>query len=999
MREWIEEAAARGSEPLLVVPRAEDAGRFERELSAVSALGVSVFTFSGLFSLVARSLDASCPPELSGAQRLAVLRRNVAATELRGGLAQSARQAGFAPELERLLGELQGANLDPAGMAEAAAGNAQLEDLAVLFGAYCEERGRLGRGDTHTTAAAATAALAADPSGWGERPVAFYGFDDMTAEQLELIRRLRGAAPLLATVTYEDRDALAERARLRSELIEAGGIVEAELDRNPAYTASPLLRHLERQLFAEAPEQAEALDDGLVLLEAAGRRGQAEQIAVEVAKLLREEAQSPGDIAIALRSPERDGPLLAAVLAAHGIPAGLQARLPVASTAVGRALVGLLRTTMPNGSAADLLAYLRGPGVVAPGTADGLELALRRSGIAAAADAVGLLRERRPGGGSELRAIDALAGHPDPAEAAEALSRVARRLAEPRRRADGARADAAALELSGAAAVTRTLGELLELGLLEDFCADALTAIEGLAVPATRGSLAGRVLITGPYEIRARPVQNLFVASLQEGEFPAREPGDPLLGDGERGDIELPPRAIHEDEERYVLYTATSRAARRLYLCWRSAEDDGAAAAPSPFIEQIARAIGPLAEELEPRRRDLDRVAPRPEEATTPGGLARALAAELGAEAPRAAATIELGVPGLAAPIAARLAGALARSGKPGPLLVPAVLELLAERRRFGTSTLEEWIACPYKWFVGHELDPAPLGPKAEPLTQGGLAHEVLEALYAERPGGGALPAPETLGTWLRRTAELTGELAERHGLDGARPANAAARARVEALVSAFVSREAAQAAERTLTPTHFEAAFGRGADDGEKEALDLGGFQIHGKIDRIDTGPGGELGAVFDYKTSKKVATGGHLSSAEAIAKHGKLQPGLYAIALRELWQAEPVAALYYALAGTGDHVPRGIFRKDLRETELAGFGLTADKREDNLDEDAFEAALEAARAKAAEIVAAMRAGEIDRTPLNGDCGYCEFASVCRIERAARIEPEPDERDEGEDA
>jgi ATP-dependent helicase/DNAse subunit B len=990
MTEWISGHVETGSEPILVVPRAEDAERFRRELSDSSAVGAEVLTFNALFSLVARALDAQPPQELTAPQRLALMRRAAATGGLRGGLAVSAHRAGFAPELDRLIDELQAANSDPATAAAEAAGNPQLEDIASLFAAYVGERDRRGRGDAHLTAAMAIAALNRYPAAWRGRPVGFYGFDDMTGEQIELVRVLSAAAPVLAAVTYEDREALGERARLREELRACGIEGEEELDPDPEFTESETLRSLDRGLFDEdweAPEPAN--DGGLVMLEAAGRRNQAEQIAIKIARLLREEEVPAGDVVVALRSPEGDGPLLASVLATHGIPAALQARIPVTATATGRALACLLRASAPTGTAAELLGFLRGPGIAHTGTVDAIELKLRRDGVIDAAEALEELRERRRDG-HELHALDVLsAAAANPAEAREELVRIARRLAEPAGRRDGPRDDRAALELSAAGAVAEAVEDLAELDLLQSFCADALAAIEGLKVPATRGSMAGRVVITGPYEIRARSIlPYLFVASLQEGEFPSRDSGNPLVPDSERGEIGLPERARHEAEERYVFYAAASRPSRRLYISWRSSEEDGAAASPSPFLDDVARAVGGLPE---PLRRELDVVAPAVDEATTPAELGRALAAAVGAAAPSAAVRVVAPQPFDSEALAARLALAGRRNEKPGPLANPKVLSQLAERMLFGASTLEEWLSCPYKWFVGHELSPAPLGEKPEPLAQGGLLHMVLERLYRDPPTEGSLPTVETLPLWIERAAEITEAAAGEYGMSVKRPATRAMLARVDALIAGFLAREAEGAGERSLHPALFEASFGHD-EDGSKPPLELGGFELRGSIDRIDLVEGGAYGAIFDYKTGSKVAIGKHLLDAEAITEHGKLQPGLYALAMRVLWGAEPIAALYHPMAATGKKEPRGLLRKEQMEV-LGGLGI-AEGSYDWIDDEAFDAALEAAKATAQEIVAEMRAGRIRRDPLRGDCGYCEYASVCRIERAARIEDEEDEED-----
>ena len=167
----------------------------------------------------------------------------------------------------------------------------------------------------------------------------------------------------------------------------------------------------------------------MVLLESAGRRGQAEQIAIEIARLI-VAGERPDDVAIALRSPERDGPLLAAVLDSNGIPVALQARLPLAATAVGRGLLGLLRAALPVG-AADLLAFLRAPGAATAGEVDGFELELRRRGIGSAAAGAELWASRQESKPEErrrpLRELEALAAAgSEPQALVEVLVRAAR---------------------------------------------------------------------------------------------------------------------------------------------------------------------------------------------------------------------------------------------------------------------------------------------------------------------------------------------------------------------------------------------------------------------------------------------------------------------------------------------------------------------------------------------------------------------------------------------
>ena len=127
-----------------------------------------------------------------------------------------------------------------------------------------------------------------------------YGFDDLSRSQIELVRELERAAEVTIAVKYADRRALAVRAGLLTE--ELGAEPPLELPFDPDYTSSATLRHLDRELF-EPEAGAVAPDEGLVLLESAGARGEAEAIGIEIARLLRS-GHRPDEIAIVTRRPE-----------------------------------------------------------------------------------------------------------------------------------------------------------------------------------------------------------------------------------------------------------------------------------------------------------------------------------------------------------------------------------------------------------------------------------------------------------------------------------------------------------------------------------------------------------------------------------------------------------------------------------------------------------------------------------------------------------------------
>ena len=976
--------AALDRDPLLVVPTRDDVDRFERELSSDGGtLGGTVTTFPALFEEVAAATGVELPPQLGDAQRLWLVREAIRDADI-PILRASAGSPGFAPAMDRLLGELQASALDPetlAARASEAAGNGAYErELARVFSAYEQQRDRVGRGDRHSLAAAAAAGLRAAPDAWGRRPVLLYGFDDLTAEQLELVGALAGAAEVTAAVTYEpDRSALEARGELHSKLRDdIGATIVEPLEPDRAYTDSPVLFHLERHLF-EPPQRIAELDDGLVALTAAGERGEAEQIGGEIARLL-DSGVAPDEIAVVVRSPERHGMLFDEVLGGLGIPVAVDARVRFAATATGRALLALLRAVGDHGSCDDALALLRAPGRTPPDEVDWLDRHVRRRGLRGAAETLEEWERREGWMPSEvLRLRDAGAG-----ERIRALAEIASAIAErPYRREAPRTGRAATLELRAAAAAAAALAEVAQLPGRQPADADLIELLEQLEVPLWRGPAEGRVRVLSPYRVRARRVRHLFVASLLEGEFPSHDPGDPLLGDERRADLGLPPRRDPEHEERYLFYACVSRPSERLYLSWRDSDDDGQVLSPSPFLDDVADLLPEGG--LEPRRRGLDRVTFDSRDAPSADELARSLAS-LGPRVDPVPLLETLGVGDpVAAAIGARLRAAAAMAHLlPGPLRSEAVIEALGERDLFGASTLEEYAVCSYRWFVNHELDPQSIEPPPEPLTQGGILHAVLERLYLDPPGADAIPRPGDLEAWRARAGELLNEVSASRGTPDDTLGRVGVR-RMRVLLERLLEREAAS--ESPLRPDRelIEASFGDREGD-QKPPLDLGGLRLHGKIDRIDVAPSGHAGLVRDYKSGAKVTT------AARLAKEGKLQPQLYMLALRDLWGIDPIGGVYVPLSAK-DPRPRGIVRKDEREGLLAGEQFV---RPDFLDDEAFDEALTVARTTASEIAAGMRAGAIDRDPIDDKCPkHCRYQPICRRERALVAEPPPDDPEE----
>ena len=993
--------AAIDRDPVLVVPTTDDAERFERELTGRvgPVVGATVCTYDRLFALVAQATETSSLPELTPIQRTRVAREAAGRAGGLALLAASSRRAGFAAALDELVDDLQAARVNPATLAARAeesedAGPYETE-VARLYAAWCEVREELGRSDTHTRAAAAIAALGERPDAWGARPVFLYGFDDLTVEQLDLLRALLGAADVTVALPWEDRAVLTDaRGRLFAELREIeGGSVE-ELQADPAFTESTSLYEAERRFGAQPDDRGDpvAQDGGIELLASAGELAEAEAVGGTIAGLL-DEGVAASEIAVVLRQPEGLGPLYRRVFERFGIPAAVQADLDVTRTLTGAGLAALLEAAVGTQRAEDVLAYLRTPGIAAPDSVDWFERRVRQGRMSGADEAIEDWNEgekRR-----ELIEVEKLRAADGPALLREAAAQ-ARWIAESGSRHSGAVPEEdRALELRAGGEIEQALLELAELDLEVDPIRIA-AAVRELTVPLWRGPTEGRVRVISPYRARARRVKHLFLCSLQDGDFPRRDSGGPLLSDESRAALGLRPRVKAEAEDRYLFALCLSRPVEVAWLSWRVADDEGGSAARSPFVDEVRELLDPpLPDDLEKRDdalaaeaggRGIAEAVFAPDAAPSEDELARSLAARVGGGR-EGGPGLDWAEPDLRERVAARLAAASDTASpqrlKPGPLSLPAVLEEMSDQDLFGPSTLEGYASCPYRWFVQHELRPQRIEPESDSLTSGDVAHRVLEKLYGEQPGGTARPRPATLEDWRSRAVNLIDEIGTKR-LPRERPVSAATLRRTEGLVLAFIADEAATDVAYDPEPDLFEASFGLRKSD--KDAYPISDrAKIHGSIDRIDLGPSGEA-LVQDYKSSTKVDGG------KGMLERGKLQLQLYLLAVRELWGKDLAGGVYRPLGGSGDRKPKGLLRKEVKD-DLAALDP---RPNDHLADEAFEQALDEARLAAAEIADRIQAGDIGRRPLKDRCpDYCTFQPICRRERGLPEEEEGEEDSE----
>jgi ATP-dependent helicase/DNAse subunit B len=401
-------AAPRGA--LLVVPTAADAAHYTAEIAGGGALLGSVLTPDGLFAEIARRAGFSAA-RLGEHGRAWVIERAIDGARL-DRLASAAASPGFREATGALVAELARWLITPARFARAVRGwagedaerAAFAEELVALVTGYARALERTGRLDDEAFARRALDALRGDPGRWGAAPVFLYGFDDLDPLQRDAVETLATLCGVEVTVslTYEaGRVALAARAEAVEALrpLAARVLALPPLDEHYAPAARAALHHLERTLFEPGAGRADA-GDAVRLLEAGGARAEAELLAAEVAELIAG-GVAPEEIAVVLRAPGTEAPALMRVFESYGIPYAVEHRVPLGHTALGRALLAMVRCAWEEGDTVpvgELLEVIRAPGVVPIESADAVEAALARAGVRT----LGQARERlaRAGGGT-----------------------------------------------------------------------------------------------------------------------------------------------------------------------------------------------------------------------------------------------------------------------------------------------------------------------------------------------------------------------------------------------------------------------------------------------------------------------------------------------------------------------------------------------------------------------------------------------------------------------
>jgi ATP-dependent helicase/DNAse subunit B len=943
-------------EPTLIVPTASDVDRVERDLLARCGCLFSgeIGTFDDLFRRLVRD-DPAQRPVATDAQRALIVRRVLATASL-NGLARSARTSGFGDTLLQTLGELEQGMLDPGDLGG---------DLAQLYAAYRAELDRLRLWDRDLLRRSAAERLQSELGAWHGEPVFAYGFEDLTGAEWSLLEALSGRTDVSVSLPYEPgRIAFASLARTSDDLSAlADGRIE-ELGPRFADYAHPALAHLERALFEESPPPPPELDAGVRFLEGAGTRGTLELVGDELVALLRGGVAAE-QIALVAPSLEQWRAPLETVLGGLGVPYAIESRVRLGATPLGHALLQLLRYTWLDAGRRELFAFLRSPySGLGRSAVDFVEGRLRGRAIQTPArveEEAEKLREAPVPALGELRSAET------PVAGVRALLRSMLRSAY------GTEAPPAGetsrLDLRTYDAALRLLDELDGFAALDEpvLAEDVVSALERTEVRLSSTGEAGRVAVVDLLRARTRRYEHVFVLALEEGSLPRRTRVSPFLDDDARralgARLERPDQV---SRDRYLFYTACTRATRRLYLVREAATDDGAPREPSPFWEEVAAVFDEDDVARNTLRRPLSALTWALESAPSDRERLRSLALQSVSEPEAARALAEANGWGRQL---ARARGALHRETR---LTSDVLLAFYGAKTTFGVTELERFADCSSAWLFERIISPKTIDAEVDPMLRGSVAHSALHKFYAGLPKelGHDRVTPENVEQavgFLRRCLDAALRGGVRLDLTDLQEAELDQSLFRD--LEGFVRDEAESPLE--FLPRRFEVSFGSDRSAPElQRGLHLGDdLHLSGKIDRIDVDPYSARGIVQDYKSGRTA------HSAKQIDDELRLQIPLYMLVLRDLVGIEPLGGVYRALAGA--RVTRGLLHAGAVE-DLPGF-----QRNDYLEEDEFWSLVESSRERARGYAQRIRAGDVHHDPKGGACpSWCDLWTMCRVER-----------------
>jgi ATP-dependent helicase/DNAse subunit B len=801
---------------------------------------------------------------------------------------------------------------------------------------------------------------------------------------------------------------------------------------------SPLpsgLAHLERQLFRplHAVEMS-ASTDGISCIAAPGLLGEARLVARRIKDLLLGDVSAEG-IVVTMRDVLPYADLLREVFGEYGIPLDVEGAEPLTRNPAVATLLRVLRLPDEDWPFAGVTALLRStyfrpdwPEAHAePDVAQHAEVLLRLlgepRGRAAYLEAVRRWADNPPEGLEDEQAEEsrrrrthelarrcqpflqrffhAWDGEPEQgtlAEFAAWLERFRADLGLDRAAAEVPR-DALALgrlrdELGQWLDTERRLYPEGRARRRKEFHRVLLALAAGCGLARTpRGP--GRVRVLSAELLRGLDVPHLFVMGLGERSFPRLAAPEPLFDEQERqafrqAGLDFAGAADRMPDEMLLFYQVVTRARRQLVLSYPAVDDKGQELLPSSFLNAVRECFTPGAVPEERRRmliEGYDREPPRSPAEYRVQLTTRGLP-------PRPALPVDLADNLTAAALMVRHRFDDREHGPYDGLLrhadaVADLGRLFGPERVLSPTALEEYIECPFRFFLRHVLRLEPLEEPSEEIesTRRGQAfHRALARLHEQLQAADLHHPAEEVTTHL---AARLGEAVEEYVVRAPSPASKQLW-RLEGRRLLRVGNRYREQWQRFLgawqphgvtpRPHLFEADFGLPGEDDAPPAeplvirVDDIEVRVSGRIDRVDLAelPDGVGFWIIDYKTGDPR----HYTGTD-LREFRRLQLTLYALAVERVLlagqNARPLGLAYWLVADSG---PKPALPGPGRQ-QVSWLGTG----------EGWLLVREQLERWVTTLVARIRRGDFPLKPRSEHCtATCDFAEVCRISQVRAV-------------
>jgi len=966
--------------PLILLAPKQATFQLERQLLADPSLPgytrLQILSFERLADFVLEQLRRPPPRLLTDEGRVMVLRALL--SRKRNDLKlfrASARLPGFAQQLNRLLRELQRYHLTAERLEQLAreiGGNHHLKDklndLALLLRAFADWLDEHGLQDTDCRLDVATAALSPDKSGLRIQSLWLDGFAEMTPQELDLLAAVvpccerATLAFCLENKSDENISWLSpwslvsqtfQKCHQRLGALPDNQIAVEELDRRPdrtRFASNPMLQHLEKfwprpELFESRPavssnrdsrDAGPALSDTLRVAACANPEAEATLAAREIVRHVRDRGGRFRDCAVLLRTLQGYDDLLRRVFTRYEIPFFLDRREPVAHHPLAELTRFALRTVAFDWKPDDWFGALKS------GLVDGDTKAIDRlenEALAYGWKGKGWLqplvvpREKTPAEDRErLRRkivppfkvlADQTKSPLSGAQLAAALRELWRTL-KVERQLEAWSVPETARQKFGASNTVHTtvweqMGSWLE-NLERAFPTEAFplrewlpileTGLANLTVGVIPPSL-DQVLIGTVDRSRNPDLQFVLLLGVNESVFPATPAPDNLLTEADRDVLAGHQAALGLSQrqqigrERYYGYIACTRARQRLLLTYSERDANDKKLNASPFVTHLQR----LFPQLEVETPSVDRDWTESEHASEL--IAPLLRFRISNSEFQMADSISALIP-----VAEQLKHL--REAQKTESLSPELAEnLYGPALRTSVSRLEQFAACPFKFFVNSGLRTQERKLfEVDARERGSFQHEVLarfhEQVRAQNKEWRDLKPAEASDL----IGKIAGELATdfRDGLFQASDQSLFTARTLTVALQKFIRTIVAWMEHYELNPRAVELGFGEQGAPLPAWEIDLGDghrMAFRGKIDRVDVAVNRErdeaVCVVMDYKSGAKKI------DPLLLANGIQIQLPAYLAALRRLADPRP----FFDAARL---IPAGVFYVNLRGSFVRG-------------------------------------------------------------------------------